>query len=99
MRWPWVSRAAFEIVVEERNRLREREEALQEALIRLARKGSGMPEEPRAQRKEDPMPEDVRELVEMWDSQMTRDRLMEDAWKMYRRVGDWGPVREMLSGA
>lgn len=63
---PWVSRRAFDVVVDERDRLRERVDGLIGELVRLARKESGLPErapDQRAPRKPTPLPTELRNLI------------------------------------
>ena len=68
MTWPWIARAAFDAVRDERDHLRQRVATLEDHVRRLQRRDAGLPEEPRStetkpRRRKEPMPADVLDYV------------------------------------
>lgn len=60
MKWPLVSRRAYDVVVEERDRLREKVDDLTGAVVRMQRWEKGMSETPRQPKKPtQPMPKEL----------------------------------------
>lgn len=94
MRWPWVARGTLEAVEAERDRLVEMVDRLMGHRVALERKDAGLRDASRVP--DDPMPRDVVELIEQWDSGATREKLMQEAWTLYRKGRDWGAVRAAL---
>jgi hypothetical protein len=107
VRWPWVSRLAFDAVREERDRLaREREQLLDQVgrladhRLRMDRVDRGLGEHPRPPKPEpEPMPEEVEALIQRWDNGTIRDQLRMDAEAMYRKVGSWDRVADHMREA
>ena len=66
LNWPWVSRRAYDAVLDERDRLRIKVDGLTDDLVRLARVEHGLPEKkpaPRQSRSLPPLPENLRNLL------------------------------------
>jgi hypothetical protein len=47
----------------------------------------------------EPMPAEVRDAIDAWDSEDTRSRLEADAWRLYERTQDWGRVKDALAAS
>ena len=95
---PWVSRAAYDAVVSERDWLRGQLAAATEHNRRMERVEAGRPEVPIPHRPtREPMPPDVRAAIDAWASEDTRNQLEADAYRRYERDQSWDRVREALS--
>src|SRR3972149_5875385 len=94
MHWPYVSRRAYDLLVDERDRLRARNDELTDHLVRLARTTNGLRELKVEQSKPDPMPQEVQDMVMAWGSGATRSDVLGRIWKMHREhtAGGMAPV-------
>lgn len=75
MRWPWVSRLAYELVLEERDRLRAQVDEILDLNARLSRRSLNLPEQPRPPRPAPvpvEVPDDIEELLEGFGSEAVR---------------------------
>jgi hypothetical protein len=97
MRWPWVSRLAYELAIEERNRLRGQVDQLLAHVQRMDRVEHGL-NELAAERKppSEPMPEEIHEEIQRWGSPATQQRLIDEAWEVYRKTRSWDVVAQRL---
>src|SRR3972149_6651908 len=84
MHWPYVSRRAYDLLVDERDRLRARNDEVTDHLVRLARTTNGLRELKVEQSKPDPMPQAVQDMVMAWGSGATRSDVLGRIWKMHR---------------
>ena len=101
MRWPWVTRMAFELVQEERDRLRQQCDRLLDQLTRIQRKDRGMSETPM----EDgpgagpvatgPMPEEIQRFIMGFASEVTRSQLTEEV-RLLRQDHTWREIHAKL---
>ena len=108
MRWPWVSRRAYDAVVDQKDALLNQNSKLIDHLSRKSRFEAGMSETPRPPSKaREPMPEVLRENIAGGaDSSMRRMRRTE-LERRYSRGESWaaiiddvlGPLEEPLSTA
>ena len=74
-----MSRLAYELLLDERDRLREREAELVDHLTRVRRKEAGMPELPREPApKRVKMPTDIRDHILGFESSATRAQLQQE---------------------
>lgn len=65
MKWPWVSRLAYDLLVDERDRLRAQNDDLLQTLKGIRRVGAGLketPRKPKEQVQREPIPREIREL-------------------------------------
>lgn len=99
IRWPWVSRLAYDQVRGERDRLLadvERLDArvasLVDQVVRIQRSTQGMTEVPREQRQMQPMPSEIREIVMSAGDSRIRAMQIREAWRRYQEAGDWNVV-------
>jgi hypothetical protein len=92
MRWPWVSRLAFEEVQYERDRLQARVDELVGHVVRMDRVALGRPEVATDRRAApEPMPKKLREMIDDW-SEPTRTQLLQEAVAAYNKRRSWEPV-------
>lgn len=99
IRWPWVSRRAFDIVMDEYSRSRdenarllEQITTLVEQVVRIQRFSQGMSEAPREPRKMEPMPTAVRESIMAVKDSRIRAMQTREAYRLYAERGSWGAV-------
>lgn len=95
MKWPWVARSLHDEVRADRDRLRAQCDGLVDHLKRVERAERGLPEVPSDRKVVEPMPDDVRSLINAWgpNARVTMER---DAWAVYARTRDWNKVREAI---
>ena len=104
MHWPYVSRRAYDLLVDERDRLRGRNDELTDHLVRLARTSNGLRELKVEMSKPDPMPEEIQNMIMRWGSGATRTDILGRAWKMHRentsggmdKAASWAKVKAFL---
>ena len=98
MRWPWVSRLAYEEVRYDRDRLRARVESLEDEVIRMARSARGMRETPRTTKRAEiePIPADIRALVGKFQSPASQEWMEAQARQMNAAGAPWEEVRKVL---
>ena len=100
MKWPWVSRLAYELVTDERDRLRAQVDGLLDQTARLARRSLNLPERPPALHEAKPIevPGEVEEIIERFASEAVRDALRAQCIARMRsdRTETWGRIRAEL---
>lgn len=99
IRWPWVSRLALDMVIDERDRLREQNSELSDQLIRMTRRSNNMSEvTPKVDKPKgrDPIPPEVREVIDVWDSPATRSLMEARARQIYAEYKSWTVVADRL---
>lgn len=96
VRWPWVSRSTLEEVRGERDRLREANDELRDQLIRLARVRNGRPETPHEpkEREQEPIPNELMELIEGFASKSTRVRLAAQVRRQRSTGRSWESITD-----
>lgn len=103
MRWPWVSRLAFDVVCAERDSWRAKAEVLTDAMLRLKRVEMGLREVPRPAPKADlqkpvEVPEQVRRLYEGRCQSPAIERVIEEqAVEMFKGGAPWAEVARLLT--
>ena len=103
MKWPWVSRLAYEIVIEERDRLRAGHDRLTSTLISMQRKSFGMKEQPIQPKSKEPewmteeFPPEIRELVDGWDSEQMRSAVEIDIRSARRQGTPWNELLRLMT--
>jgi len=86
MRWPWVSRAYAEAVVEERDRLRAQVDKLLDHMTRVDRTEKGLPELPAQPRRPAPqLTPRIRQLIARYGSAAIQDNLLRQAERALRK--------------
>jgi len=100
MRWPWVSRLAFDLAVERYEKAEERAQKLQDHVTRVTRKELGMTEEPRTAPRvtetELEIPDEVEMLIREYDSEQTRVRLRAEARASRMHGTPWSEIQKVL---
>lgn len=94
--WPWVSRRAFRLLLDERDRLRSQNDELVEQLTRLARVTNGLTELPARAHEPDPMPEEVRRIANRFQNPMIRQRVLALARELRRDGLEWDEVPSVI---
>ncbi len=99
MRWPWVSRRAYDTVIDQKDALLDQNSKLIEHLSRKSRFEAGMSETPRPPPKvREPMPEALRENIAGGaDSSMRRMRRTE-LERRYSRGESWDVIVDDVLG-
>lgn len=98
MRLPWVSRTAYDLVVDERNRLRRQNDELMETQKRIRRVHSGLPETPRKRHKQEPieLPLSLEELIGGFASLAVRDDIRRQAREMHSNGTPFAEIERVL---
>ena len=95
MNWPWVSRRAFDMVCDERDRLREQNDGLIATYKQMQRIRAGLPAVERQVQKPaapEAIPGNIRDLIAGFGSKAVRDQLSQQVREM-RRAGT--PFKEI----
>jgi len=97
MKWPLVSRRAFDIVLDERDRLRARNDELHDSMIRIQRVRHGMKEAPRPEPKPVvvQIPAEVRKLYAGFSEVHRRD-LDRQCRQMATQGTPWTEIMRLL---
>jgi hypothetical protein len=98
MKWPWVSRLAYEAVCSERDRLVAENGELREHLKRTDRHAQGMSEVPRAPKPElGQMPNELRAHIMKFQTGAIAAQMMRESWRRRYRGDPWDVIkREMM---
>jgi hypothetical protein len=95
-RWPWVSRLAWDLVVEELRRVREQNDRLVEHITRMDRVEHGLGEHPVKVRTLEPMPKEVYEKIREYESSQVRAQVEREAQALHRQGVAWQEILERL---
>ena len=100
MKWPYVSRRAYDLLVAENARLIAQNDKLIDSQDRLRRFEAGMSEAPRAERKPpEPMPEDLITFFnEAWGTSNTRRLQRNQAYLRNNRGESWKSIKDDIMG-
>lgn len=97
MRLPWIARTAYNVVLDERDRLRAQNDELLGHVVRMDRVEHGKPEiAPERKQPSEPMPREIMNVITGFGSHATRQRLENEAWAVYRQHGSWNTVMSRL---
>ncbi len=100
MRWPWVSRTAFDLVVAERDILRERNDDLVDNLKRIQRVRQGMREAPRVHRPRpdpiEPIPPEINDLYAGFQSEAVRNDTEMAIRELRQKGTPWSEIQRVL---
>lgn len=104
MRWPWVSRRAYEVVLDEYSRAREDRDRLMaqittltDQIVRIQRFSQGMMETPREPRVAEPMPADIQKQIMSVSDDRIRRMQTREAYKIYGQHRSWDAVRSRMA--
>lgn len=94
MKWPWVSRLAYDTIAADRDRLREENARLLEHVTRMDRIEHGVGETPRQPRAPiEPIPKDLYEHIQKFSTASMR-KFLEDTCQRRRRAGQpWDRIQ------
>jgi hypothetical protein len=99
MKWPWVSRLAFDLALQQLLRTEKQVDALQDALLRVSRKQAGMGEQPRrgqeAPAQED-LPPEVVALIRGFDSEAIQAAVEDDVRRARKAGTPWTEIVRLL---
>jgi hypothetical protein len=94
MKWPWVSRGAFEAVCGERDRLIEQNGKLLDHVKRVDRAEHGLAEVPREPRKKiESMPDDLAEHLNAFADPSIRRAQRNEAYKRHLAGESWEAIK------
>lgn len=94
MKWPWIARSAYDVVVDERDRLRAQNDRLTDHLTRVQRREAGMTETPRAPRPAlEPMPRDLHDHIRGFASKALQRTQLEEAYRRHGRGEPWDSIK------
>jgi len=97
MRWPWVSRRAYDEVCGQRDRLEAKQNELIDQIARMARADRGMPELKVERKPPDPIPDGVMSILNRFQSSSTRSHLLQQC-RQQRQLGQsWSAIEEHLA--
>lgn len=97
MKWPWVSRLAYDAVVNERDWLRIQLQVEQNHNTRIERKLMGLPEiSPVTRKAIPPMPETLAEKIRQWGDENIQIDLTNRANNMARAGKPWSQIEAKL---
>ena len=101
MRWPWVSRTAYDLLLDERDRLRAKNDNWEDHMRRVERKDRGMTELPTERRKPvEPMPPELERVIEKFSSETIRQSLRNQARIARVREGKpWSRIQAELESS
>lgn len=94
MKWPWVSRLAFELLERENERLNARLDQLIDHRKRLERVGSGIREEPASARRKrsDQIPQELRDLIAGYESSAVQAVIYDEVRGAFAEGQDWDEI-------
>lgn len=93
MKWPWISRRAFDLVCEERDRLRVQVDSLLDHTKRMDRNEHGLHEIPREQKPPlDPAPPELSEYIKGFAFKGFRQRMWKNAISRRARGESWAEI-------
>jgi len=97
MKWPWVSRRAYDLALEELHRLREQNTGLYEHFKRMDRTEHGLGEVPRPARTAiEAMPETIQEYISGFAGQQTQKQMRDQCWRRHGRGEAWASIEADL---
>lgn len=99
MKWPWVSRLAFDVIAGERDRLASQVDRLTDHLTRRDRVEAGLPETPPKPKKQLRVPPDIEAMIRQFGSQVTQDQLRRKTVNALKQGKDPDSIRRMLREA
>lgn len=99
VRFPLVSRLAYDEACRARDRAESQVDTLLDHVRRVERVERGMTEMPRQQKPAEVMPDDMIAYVQGWGSPETQSSVEDGLWKLYRRLRDWDKVRAAITEA
>jgi hypothetical protein len=93
MKWPWVSRRAYDTVVEERNYLRDQMAWLLMHVQRMDRVEHGVPEAPRMPRPVlEPIPRSLLSFIDEFNSPSIRKEIRDRCFQRHARGEPWSVI-------
>lgn len=101
MSLPWVSRTAYELLLDERDRLRDKCDAWEDYTRRVTRSKQGMAELPAERRQpQEPLPSSLNHIIDKYDSEYTRQGLRNSARLAHHREGKaWSEIQAELESS
>ena len=97
MQFPLVGRTAFNLLLDERDRLRGQNDELLGSLTRIRRKESGMPEEHARRRSiDEDIPPEVFRYISGFDSEIMQATIEEDVRRARTNGTPWKEIIEIL---
>ena len=97
MRLPWVSRTAFDLLMDERDRLRKQNDELLDSFTRVRRKEAGMPESHTHKRAiDEDLPPEVFEYIKGFESDVMQAAVEEDVRRARKNGTSWVEIIEIL---
>lgn len=101
MRWPWVSRIAYDLLLDERDRLRAKNDNWEDHVRRVKRKEKGMTELP-AEKKVplEPIPGEIERIIQKFGSEATRQGVRNNVLMARHRQGQpWSKIQQTLENS
>lgn len=93
MKLPWVSRLAYELVVEERDHLRAENQKLTDDLTRIHRREAGLPEEkPKPKKERKPMPKRIHDYIEGFWNESQRREMRRSYYRRHAKGESWESI-------
>tara|TARA_R110000824_G_scaffold241573_2_gene430306 strand:- start:1542 stop:1856 length:315 start_codon:yes stop_codon:yes gene_type:complete len=101
VKWPLVSRTAYELLLDERDRLRGKNDGWEDHVRRVTRSEQGMTELPTERRSApEPIPSSLSYIIDKFDSEHTRQGLRNSARLAHHREGKaWSEIQAELEAS
>lgn len=98
MKWPWVSRLAYDLVLDERDRLRAMCDKLTDDIVRIQRTKQGLREAPRPpkERVDLTVPPDIIDMIAGFQSPAVKDEVERQAKQLRANGTPWPEIRKLL---
>ena len=98
MKWPFISRTAYDLLINERDRMREQVDDLQDHVQRITRRQEGMTESPReAKRPIEAIPPELEAIIMRFGSEQTRTDMRNQARiSRHRDARAWSEITAEL---
>ncbi len=93
IRWPWISRRAYDVVIDERDRLRAVNDQLMEHLTRMHRVEHGVAETPRAPKaKAEEMPKSLVDYFDGLGNASMAKQLKRETENLHKGGESWNSI-------
>ncbi len=97
MKWPWVSRRAYDVLIDERDRLRVQNAELLEHVQRMDRVEHGVAETPRKPREDFGRPPKLLDdYINGFASPALRKEMHDRKWRMRAKGTAWEAIQAMI---
>jgi len=98
MKWPWIARSAYDVVLDERDRLRAQNDRLTDHLTRVQRREAGMTETPRAPRPAlEPMPRELHDYIKGIAGGSLQKEIRDRCYRRHAKGEPWQSIVQEIT--